>query len=99
MTGGSFGKPNSVNCQSSRWPGLPCADPRPPASARYSELLQSTHATQRQILREKGTPAAELGLLDPSATTDQTLDAMVANPVLVDRPTNVTRQGVKPCRP
>jgi len=68
-------------------------------SARYIELLHSTHATQRQILREKGTPAAELGLLDPSAPTDQTLDAMVANPVLVDRPTNVTRQGVKPCRP
>jgi len=43
-------------------------------------LLHSTHATQRQILREKGTPAAELGLHDPSATTDQTLDAMVANP-------------------
>lgn len=63
------------------------------------ELAGEAGLTFRQLMREKGTPAAELGLLADSATEDQILDAMVANPILVNRPLVVTPKGVKLCRP
>lgn len=67
------------------------------------ELLQRLIAAMgvraRDIMREKGTPAAELGLLEPGVTGDQILDAMVAHPILVNRPIVVTPKGVKLCRP
>ena len=66
---------------------------------RLAELLAAMDAAPRDILREKGTPAAELGLLDPGATDDQILDAMVAHPILVNRPIVETPRGVKLCRP
>ena len=53
----------------------------------------------RAVLREKGTPYAELGLGDPSLSDDQLLDAMVAHPILINRPIVVTPLGVKLCRP
>ena len=56
-------------------------------------------ASPREAMREKGTPAAELGLLDPGVSGDQILDAMVAHPVLVNRPIVVTPRGVKLARP
>lgn len=56
-------------------------------------------ARPHDILREKGTPAAELGLLDPGATDDKILDAMVQRPILVNRPIVVTPKGVKLSRP
>ena len=66
---------------------------------QLEELLTSMGARPRDILREKGTPAAELGLLDPVTTDDQILDAMVQHPILVNRPIVVTPKGVKLSRP
>jgi arsenate reductase len=62
-------------------------------------LIASMGVRAKDILREKGTPAAELGLLEPSVTDDQMLDAMVAHPILVNRPIVVTPKGAKLCRP
>ncbi len=53
----------------------------------------------RDFVREKGTPAAELGLLAPDATDDMILSAMVDQPVLVNRPIVVTPKGTRLCRP
>ena len=62
-------------------------------------LLSEMHAAPRDILREKGTPAAELGLLDPDVSDDALLAAMVEHPILVNRPIVVTPKGVRLCRP
>lgn len=62
-------------------------------------LLAAMHAKPRDILREKGTPAVELGLLDPAATDDEILEAMATHPILVNRPIVTTPKGVKLCRP
>jgi arsenate reductase len=67
--------------------------------AQLQQLLSTMNASPREILREKGAPAAELGLLDAAATDDQILDAMVEHPILVNRPIVVTPKGVKLCRP
>jgi arsenate reductase len=63
------------------------------------DLLAAMSARPRDILREKGTPAAELGLLDPSVSDDRILDAMIAHPILVNRPIVVTPKGTRLCRP
>jgi arsenate reductase len=63
------------------------------------ELAQEAGVSLRELMREKGTPAAELGLLDPGATDTQILDAMVEHPILVNRPIVVTPKGVALCRP
>ena len=57
------------------------------------------HARPRDVLRENGTPAAELGLLEANVTGDQILDAMIAHPILVNRPIVVTPKGTLLCRP
>lgn len=62
-------------------------------------LLAAMRATPRQLLREKGTPAAELGLLDPAASDGAILEAMLAHPILVNRPIVVTPKGTRLCRP
>jgi arsenate reductase len=56
-------------------------------------------ARPRQILRERGTPAGELGLLGLQASDDAILGAMVTHPILVNRPIVVTPKGVRLCRP
>jgi arsenate reductase len=56
-------------------------------------------ADARDILRTRGGAAAEQGLTDPAATQDQILKAMVADPVLVERPIVVTPKGAALCRP
>jgi arsenate reductase len=66
---------------------------------QLEELLAAMQVRPRDILREKGTPAAELGLSDPGATDDQILDAMVEHPILVNRPIVVTPKGAKLSRP
>ena len=69
------------------------------AKTRLLELLGAMGLRPRDILREKGTPAAELGLLEPSVSDDAILDAMVAHPILVNRPIVVTPKGAKLARP
>ena len=67
--------------------------------AQLRDLLARIGATPREALREKGTPAADLGLLEPSANDEDILAAMVAHPILVNRPIVVTPKGAKLCRP
>jgi arsenate reductase len=67
--------------------------------AQLDGLLAAMGDKPRDVLREKGTPAADLGLLDPTVTDDQMLDAMTQHPILVNRPIVVTPKGVKLCRP
>ncbi|GIL37881.1 arsenate reductase (glutaredoxin) [Roseiterribacter gracilis] len=67
--------------------------------AQLEQLLAAMKAKPRDILRDKGTPAAELGLLGPETTHDAILDAMVAHPILVNRPIVQTPKGTKLARP
>lgn len=71
----------------------------PPVRALLLQLIERAKLTPRTLLREKGTPYAELGLGDPGLTDDQLLDAMMAHPILINRPLVVTPLGVALCRP
>ncbi|MGL4234545.1 arsenate reductase (glutaredoxin) [Tabrizicola sp.] len=71
----------------------------PPSRAMIRSLAQRTGQPLRALLREKGTPFAELGLGDPSLTDDQLLDAIETHPVLLNRPLVVSPKGVRLCRP
>lgn len=62
-------------------------------------LFAAADLTPRTALRETKSPAEELGLLDPSVSDDTLLDAMIAHPILVNRPIVCTRKGVRLCRP
>lgn len=66
---------------------------------KLEALFAAMNTKPRDMLREKGTPAAELSLLDPCISEDHILDAMVAHPVLVNRPIVVTPKGTKLSRP
>lgn len=63
------------------------------------QLFAAMEAKPRDLLREKGTPAAEMGLLDPGATDEAIIAAMLAHPILVNRPIVVTPKGIRLCRP
>jgi arsenate reductase len=67
--------------------------------ALLTDLFAAMGITPRDALRDKGTPAAELGLLDPAIGGDAIIDAMVAHPILVNRPIVVTPKGAGLCRP
>jgi len=67
--------------------------------SQLEELLAAMSSRPRDLLRDKGTRADELGLLDPTARDEAILDAMIADPILVNRPIVVTPKGVKLCRP
>lgn len=71
----------------------------PPSRGRLVELIARAGLTVRGVLRQKGTPYAELRLDNPALTDDQLLDAMMAHPVLINRPFVVTSRGVRLCRP
>ncbi len=71
----------------------------PPSRAMIQDLAKRMGVSLRSLLREKGTPFAELGLGDPDLTDDQLLDAVEAHPVLLNRPIVVSPLGVKLCRP
>ena len=71
----------------------------PPSREKLRELIDSMDMTPRQLLREKGTPYADLGLGDPSLTDDALIDAMMAHPILINRPIVVTEKGAALCRP
>ncbi len=66
---------------------------------QLAELLAATGLSPRALLRESGTPAAELGLLDPAATDEAILNAMTTHPILFNRPIVVTPKGAALCRP
>jgi arsenate reductase len=71
----------------------------PPSRTRLIELVRAMGIPVRALLREKGTPYAELGLADPKWTDDQLIDFMLAHPILINRPIVVTPKGVELCRP
>lgn len=71
----------------------------PPTRETLVKLLADARLSVRDVLREKGTPYAELGLADPKWTDDQLLDAIGQHPILLNRPIVVTPLGTKLCRP
>ena len=71
----------------------------PPSRALLESLIERAGITPRALLREKGTPYAELGLGDPDLTDVQLIDAMMAHPILINRPLVVSPLGVRLCRP
>lgn len=71
----------------------------PPSRIMVRALVARTGLRVRDLLREKGTPCVELGLDDPAVPDDALLDAMMAHPILINRPIVVSPLGVKLCRP
>jgi len=71
----------------------------PPNRTLVRQLAERAGITVRDLIREKGTPYAELGLSDPSLTDDQLLDAVAEHPILLNRPLVVSPKGVALCRP
>ena len=71
----------------------------PPSRALLQQLIARMGMSVRDLLREKGTPFAELGLADPALGDEALLDAMMAHPILINRPIVVSPNGVRLCRP
>ncbi len=71
----------------------------PPSRAMLESLIVRMGGGPRPLLREKNTPYAELGLGDPSLSDAALVDAMMAHPILINRPIVVSPRGVKLCRP
>ncbi|MFG1431524.1 arsenate reductase (glutaredoxin) [Xanthobacter sp. V2C-8] len=71
----------------------------PPSRVMLRQLVDRAGMTVRALLREKGTPFAALGLANPALTDDDLLDAMMAHPILINRPLVVSPKGVRLCRP
>lgn len=71
----------------------------PPSRAMLRQLIERAGLTPRQVLREKGTPYAELGLGDENLSDDALIDAMMDHPLLINRPLVVSPLGVRLCRP
>ena len=71
----------------------------PPSRERLVQLIKAMGMSVRDLLREKGTPYAQLELGDAKWTDDQLLDFMLAHPILINRPIVETRKGTRICRP
>jgi arsenate reductase (glutaredoxin) len=71
----------------------------PPDRARLLELIAAMGIAPRALLREKGTPYAELGLSNPELPDSDLVDAMLAHPILINRPIVETPKGTRLCRP
>jgi arsenate reductase (glutaredoxin) len=71
----------------------------PPSKETLRDLAAAMGSTVRDLLREKGTPYADLGLDDPKWNDEQLLDCIVQHPILMNRPVVVTPLGTKLCRP
>ena len=71
----------------------------PPSREDLVSLLARMGITPRQLLRRKGTPFEELGLDDPAKSDDSIINAIVSQPILMERPVVVTGRGVRLCRP
>ena len=71
----------------------------PPSRAELIDLIGRAGLTVRAAIRQKDTPFEALGLANPALTDEQLLDAMLAHPILINRPFVVTEKGVRLCRP
>jgi arsenate reductase len=71
----------------------------PPDRATLVDMIKRAGLSVREAVREKGTPFAELGLDNPSTSDEQLIDAMLAHPILINRPFVVAPAGVRLCRP
>ena len=71
----------------------------PPSRAMLESLIARMGGGARALLREKGTPFAELNLADPALSDAALIDAMMAHPILINRPIVVSLKGVRLCRP
>jgi len=71
----------------------------PPSRDLLVQLIKRMGITPRALLREKGTPYADLGLDDPALSDEALIDAMMEHPILINRPIVVSPQGVRLCRP
>jgi len=71
----------------------------PPSRERLCEIVAATGGSVRALLREKGTPYAELGLDDPSLGDEALIEAILAHPILLNRPVVVSPKGTRLCRP
>ena len=71
----------------------------PPSRAMLESLIERAAISPRDLLREKGTPYAELGLGDKSLSDAALMDAMMEHPILINRPLVVSPLGVRLCRP
>lgn len=71
----------------------------PPSRERLTQLMNAMGMSPRDLIRQKGTPYAKLGLDDPKWTDDQLIDFMLAHPILINRPIVETPKGTRLCRP
>ncbi|HXY57020.1 MAG TPA: arsenate reductase (glutaredoxin) [Methylocystis sp.] len=71
----------------------------PPTRSKLKELLRSLGLSARELLRQRGTPYAELGLSDPKWTEDELIGFMLLHPILIERPIVETPKGTRLCRP
>lgn len=71
----------------------------PPTRAKLCELIKAMGIAPRDLLRRKGTPYDDLGLGDETLDDDALIDAMIAHPILINRPIVVTERGTRLCRP
>lgn len=71
----------------------------PPSRERLVELIAMMAITPRELLRRKSAPFEELHLDDPTLSDDQLIDAMMAHPILINRPIVITEKGARLCRP
>ena len=71
----------------------------PPTRERLVALINAMDGDVRALIREKGTPYAELGLDKPDLSDEALIDTMLQHPILINRPIVVTKKGVKLCRP
>jgi arsenate reductase len=71
----------------------------PPSKEALAKMIADSGLSVREAIREKGTPYEELGLADPALSDDHLLDAMIATPILINRPLVVTEMGTRLCRP
>ncbi|WP_117193886.1 arsenate reductase (glutaredoxin) [Rhizobium terrae] len=71
----------------------------PPSRQQLVTMIAAAGLTVREAIREKGTPYAELGLENPALTDEQLLDAMLRDPILINRPFVITPMGTRLARP
>ena len=71
----------------------------PPTRERLVELLREMGISARELLRQRGTPYAELGLADPKWSEDELIGFMLEHPILIERPIVETPKGARLCRP